>query len=300
MEVAARADPINQEKPQTDYGWKVLKPQVRFQEECLASTLSGGQAFRWSQHYGGMWTGIWQRYAISVRLNRWGFLEWCAAPGVEVPEAAVAHYFAADTQFRELRRSLPWRSDEGLNAAIDKCPTLRVLRQPIEETLLVMLIGYGLPKIQITNLCNALAYRHGDRLLPGVWTLPTWDQLAWVPEADLKRLNIGKQSRYVSSIARYLSSRPGWFKNLDNASYDHRREWLCKLPGVSTFLADSLLLFCYGHMQAFPADNWVIEILAEQYNLQGWRPQHIAHFARAHFGNVAGYALTFLQQAHRF
>ena len=69
---------------------------------------------------------------------------------------------------------------------------------------------------------------------------------------------------------------------------------MCELPGVGEKIADCVLLFAAGRLEAFPVDVWIFKAMAQRYGLAGWKPAQIAHFGRTHFGPLAGLAQQYL------
>jgi N-glycosylase/DNA lyase len=67
-----------------------------------------------------------------------------------------------------------------------------------------------------------------------------------------------------------------------------------ELPGVGAKVADCVLLFGAGRLEAFPVDVWILRTLAKRYGLVGWSPDAVAHFGRIHFGPRAGLAQQYL------
>ena len=76
--------------------------------------------------------------------------------------------------------------------------------------------------------------------------------------------------------------------------YAAAKERLCELPGVGEKVADCVLLFGAGRLEAFPVDVWILKTMARRYGLEDWRPGQVAQFGRAHFGPGAGLAQQFL------
>lgn len=76
--------------------------------------------------------------------------------------------------------------------------------------------------------------------------------------------------------------------------YAEARARLALLPGVGEKIADCVLLFGAGRLEAFPVDVWILKTMAARYGLAGWRPAQLAQFGRVHFGPLAGLAQQFL------
>jgi N-glycosylase/DNA lyase len=278
--------------------------------DVLRETLDGGQAFRWSAAADGTWFGIFGATAVRVALASNGHLQWSApANNTRSTAAALARYFDADRHASTLADRLPWRTDAHLARCIEQFPGLRILRQPFGETLLGFLCSATKQIVQIKQMVALLAARHGTALpVPPVtpphepalgapatfFALPTWDQLALVPEADLRRCLLGFRARYIHETAVFLSRRPGWLEETEALPYLAARERLCSLPGVGEKVADCVLLFGAGRLESFPVDVWIIRAMAERYGLTGWKPAQVAHFGRVHFGPLAGLAQQYL------
>src|SRR5262249_36161687 len=148
--------------------------------------------------------------------------------------------------------------------------------------------------VQIKQMMALLAERFGTVLIPGHHRLPTWKQLAAASEADLRCCLLGFRARYIYETARFLEKNPGWLEATESSPYAVAKERLSSLPGVGEKVADCVLLFGAGCLEAFPVDVWVLRALSERYGLRGWKPAQVAHFGRAHFGPLAGLAQQYL------
>ncbi len=261
----------------------------------LAEVLDGGQAFRWARTPDGVWQGGWSDCVARLKPSEQGGLLWSA------PQAladAVAHklpqYFAATVSFAQLADTLPWRSDPHLARCCEAFRGLRLLRQPLGETLLCFLCSATKQIVQIRQMVELLARRHGRAIVSGIHRLPTWAELATVSEEDLRACLLGFRARYVQQSARFLAERPDWLDQVEKLPYAEAKERLRELPGVGEKVADCVLLFGAGRLEAFPVDVWIIKAMETRYGLSGWTPQQIAHFGRVHFGPYAGLAQQYL------
>jgi len=260
----------------------------------LAETLDGGQAFRWQradEAGGEVWTGAWAEAEAQLRL-RAGAPEWRApAPLAGAVATTLPRYLGGATDWAALADALPWRSDPHLARCLAAFPGLRLLRQPFGETLLCFLCSATKQIPQIRRMVALLAERHGAPL-PGTDArrLPTWAELATVSEAALRECQLGFRARFVQGTARHLAARPGWLEETEALPYAAAKARLCELPGVGEKIADCVLLFGAGKLEAFPVDTWILQALARRYGLEGWAPAQVAQFGRAHFGPAAGYA----------
>jgi N-glycosylase/DNA lyase len=278
--------------------------------DVLRETLDGGQSFRWREH-DGAWVGTWSTHVVNLRL-RGPRLEWQAATATRA--ADLERYLGGGADWAALADALPWRSDPHLATCMHAFPGLRILRQPFGETLLGFLCSATKQIVQIKQMVALLAERHGAKIgrarplgaplpsrsalrpLPSasVHRLPTWTELAAVPEKDLRSCLLGFRARYIAETARFLAARPGWLDETEALAYPAAKARLMELPGVGEKVADCVLLFGAGRLEAFPVDTWVLKSLARRYGLDGWKPAHVAQFGRAHFGPLAGLAQQYL------
>ncbi|MFP4261638.1 MAG: DNA-binding protein, partial [Opitutales bacterium] len=178
-------------------------------------------------------------------------------------------------------------------------PGLRILHQPLAETLFGFLCSSTKQIPQIKTICEAVARDLGDELADGSYALPTWGQLAEGGEARLRRAKLGYRARYIHQTAVFLQEHPNYLQSIKDAPTELARERLMALPGVGRKIADCVLLFGAGRLEAFPIDTWVQKILARAYGLEGWKVDQLLHFARIHFGPSAGLAQQYLFAAAR-
>lgn len=285
--------------------WTVLSDFPPLASRTLAELLDGGQAFRWNRLPDDSWLGVWADFVVQIRPLADSRVEWRApAPRSAATALALHTYLGNTAHFAHLIDALPWRSDEHLARCMNAFPGLRILRQPFGEALLGFLCSATKQIVQIKQMMELLAVRHGTPLavLPSdasgnariVHRLPDWSTLASVSEKQLRECLLGFRARYIHDTAQFLSRNPGWLEATEQLPYTEAKERLCSLPGVGEKVADCVLLFGAGKMEAFPVDVWILKTLETRYGLTGWKPAQVAQFGRAHFGPAAGLAQQFL------
>jgi N-glycosylase/DNA lyase len=317
--------------PQSTWShWQPLPGNWAPTAAVLAETLDGGQAFRWQQDQQEIWTGVWADCVAQLRLSD-GWLEWRAPEAIQQRVAkSLPHYLGLDADWPSHTDALPWRSDAHLGKCLAAFPDLRILRQPFGETLLGFLCSATKQIVQIKQMVALLAERHGSPIgwyaaslgfealakevgrvqsasgtprstvaastddVPTYSRLPTWSELASIPEDKLRACQLGFRAKYIHETAQFLEKHPGWLDETERLPYAAAKARLVELPGVGEKVADCVLLFGAGKLEAFPVDTWILKALARRYQLEGWKPAQVAQFGRAHFGPLAGYAQQFL------
>jgi N-glycosylase/DNA lyase len=266
----------------------------RLQAATLAELVDGGQAFRWHREPDGVWQGIWSDSIARLRLTETHTLEWSAPDKLadHVRTTLPQYLFGHDSTVA--LDALPWRSDPHLARCLSAFPRLTILRQPFGETLLGFLCSATKQIVQIKQMMALIAIRHGTPLAAGCHRLPTWEELAATTEESLRACLLGFRARYIHQTAQFLTAHPGWLEETEQLPYAEAKARLCELPGVGEKVADCVLLFGAGKLEAFPVDTWIIKAMARRYRLDGWSPAQIAHFGRTHFGSHAGLAQQYL------
>lgn len=295
--------------------WHSLALAVPPTPRVLEEVLDGGQAFRWrrvaaarrvgetpASPSGAVWRGVWADCVARLRLQPGAGLQWSTPlPLVDRVAASLPRYLDAGADLAGLTDRLPWRGDAHLARCLQAFPGLRILRQPLAETLLCFLCSATKQIAQIRQMTDLLALRHGREIVPGVHRLPTWSELALVDEAALRACRLGFRARHIHQVASFLEKHPSWLDQTVRLPYGEARTRLGQLPGVGGKIADCVLLFGAGRLEAFPVDTWITRVMAARYGLNGWSPAQIAHFGRVHFGPLAGLAQQYLfawERAH--
>jgi N-glycosylase/DNA lyase len=281
-------------------GWTPAPP-------VFTETIDGGQSFRWTRGDDGCWTGLWGNCVAQLRQAR-DRIEWRAPTELHALVAReLPRYLGGEHDWEAHVDALPWRTDTHLAACVQEFRGLRLLRQPLGETLLGFLCSATKQIVQIKQMIALIAVRHGAPIEPAAMRgrepdgadqayrrLPTWAEIATIPEAELRACLLGFRARYIAETARFLASRPDWLNATEAAPYPVAKARLLELPGVGEKVADCILLFGAGRWEAFPVDTWILKALERRYGLTGWKPAQVAQFGRAHFGPLAGLAQQYL------
>jgi len=292
--------------PQSGWSdWQSLALGASVSAAVLGEILDGGQAFRWRAIAADRWLGVFGGCVVELHRTSDGHVRWSTPlPLLATVPNALVTYFDLERDPSVLADALPYRSDAHLATCLSAFPGLRILRQPFGETLLGFLCSATKQIVQIKQMLALLAERHGAVLFSAKQSsasaqttfhrLPTWPELAEIPESELRACLLGFRARYIHETAKFLSAHPGWLEETEPLPYATAKERLTSLPGVGEKVADCVLLFGAGKLEAFPVDVWIIKAMANRYGLDGWKPAQIAHFGRVHFGPLAGLAQQYL------
>ena len=116
--------------------WHKWSESPYFDLKSFYETFDGGQSFAWDRQSDYI-EGQFLKSIFRLRLeNNRIIFSIPKTANLKKAKNALAQYLAIDLDFDAMRDSLPWRSDPILKQAIDAYPYLRILRQPLSETLL--------------------------------------------------------------------------------------------------------------------------------------------------------------------
>lgn len=261
----------------------------------LDATLSSGQAFRWKQ-INDSWDGVIGDHWVRLRIENDTLV-------VETADAVtdwqwLRHYLQLDVNLPQIISTFP--KDEPMQASLQSCHGLRLLRQDPWECLASFICSSTKQIVQIQLIIAALCKTFGTaiKVPPGhatVYRFPTAEQLAAVTEPELRACKMGFRAPYLLGTARAIVSGEINLESLHKMELPKAREELLKCPGVGVKIADCVLLFAYGFDQAFPIDVWIMKAIQQLYfPKRKVSLKRLRRFTETHFGPHAGYAQQYL------
>jgi N-glycosylase/DNA lyase len=79
----------------------------------------------------------------------------------------------------------------------------------------------------------------------------------------LDAIRAGYRAQYLAHASSSLSHE--LLEGMHGQEYEEAKEALQLISGVGPKVADCILLFAYGHTEAFPIDTWVAHIMRSAY-----------------------------------
>jgi N-glycosylase/DNA lyase len=236
----------------------------------LRLTMESGQPpqFIWKQE-----GDKYYRYVEGRKCYLWQEAELHCTPGYE---DYVREFLRAKDDLEEIYAKIA--TDAAMRAAINRYRGLRLTKNDPWETLVsfVCSINNNIPRIR--RNVQSLIHR-GRMLTPGE-----------ILERDLTRYRLGFRADFLRSIAEHMTSYD--LGKIGRMSYEEAKATLMELPGVGEKVAECVLLFGYGFLEAFPVDVWVGRAMETYYGVRGRKK--IAEYARRKWGPYAGYAQQYL------
>ncbi len=147
---------------------------------------------------------------------------------------------------------------------------------------------------RIRKIIQNLIRRFGDDCDGTSKTFPTPQALAAASVSDIRACGTGFRDRYLKHVAEQFSSsfEP---KRLYHMNYDDAKDSLMELSGIGDKVADCVLLFGYGKLEAFPIDVWIKRVVERAYfNGRKRSIRQIHDFSLERWGKYRGYAQQYL------
>jgi N-glycosylase/DNA lyase len=275
----------------------------------LDFTLCCGQSFRWEK-IGEWWYGIVRDKVFKVRQVE-GELQF---EGVD--QNFVMEYFGL---YDDLPKILSKTAkDKHIKRAVEAFRGLRILRQDPWECLISYICATYKNISAIKQMLFRLSKKFGEkRVFDGqeLYAFPEPSVLAKASTADLAECGLGYRAKYVLETAKKIYSGDVSLEELKGKSYMDARGELLNLSGVGLKVADCVLLFSLGKLEAFPVDVWVkravlrcyadhlekefVERISYKSSLTKSEYERLNFFGRSYFGEYAGYAQEYLYHFER-
>jgi N-glycosylase/DNA lyase len=280
----------------------------------LQATLESGQTFLWRRDdgrafqaddpYGG---SAWYYTVVGgdtekndsdaelVRVRqRDGLLEWEATTDAD---SLLTERLRLDDDLPAIFARIP--DDELLSSATDAYRGLRIVDDPFFPCLISFICSAQMRVGRIHGMQTALACEFGETVEFDGETYhayPTPERMADATEADLRELGLGYRAPYVQRSAELVATGEATAADVRGLAYKEAREAVQSFVGVGDKVADCVLLFSLGYLEAVPLDTWIQRAIGEYYpHCESSSYAETSRAIRAEFGGeYAGYAQTYV------
>ena len=186
----------------------------------------------------------------------------------ETFESVWRGYFDLDADYGRYKRAVAKR-DQYLQRAVAAGCGLRILRQELWETIVCFIISQQNNIGRITkcveNLCSLFGEICYNRSGQVYNAFPTVERLAACTLEELAPIRRGYRARYILSAARQVVSGEVDLEAVRHMDYAHARTELMRLSGVGRKVAECICLFALHHIDAFPIDTHIRQVLDAHY-----------------------------------
>ena len=177
-------------------------------------------------------------------------------------------YFDLDADYGRYKRAVAKR-DKYLQSAIATGGGLRILRQELWEVIVCFIISQqnNIPRIMkcVENMCSLFGETCYNRSEQVYNAFPTAERLAACTADDLAPVRLGYRAKYILAAARQAASGEVDLDAVRRMDYAHAKAELMRLSGVGVKVAECICLFALHHIDAFPVDTHIRQMLDEHY-----------------------------------
>ncbi len=245
-----------------------IKRQIPFMD--LEQIAASGQCFRMEEKADGWYVLIaGERYLMlrqegkSVGGSRFTFL--CSE---EEFQGFWKLYFDLERDYGGLRDRIDAK-DLYLKQAAEFGWGIRILKQDLWEMIVTFIISQQNNIPRIRRCIRLLCERYGEKKksVQGeiYHAFPTPAVLAGASLEELSACNLGYRAKYLNQTAHRIAEGDFLLQALTSMSYEEAKRELMKLYGVGIKVAECVCLFALQHVDAFPVDTHIRQILQAHY-----------------------------------
>lgn len=278
----------------------------------LQATVESGQTYRWDRFDGQAYSTVgahggdpWYHTVLPgsetptnepevVRLRQEnGRLNWEASFDAA---GAIRQNLGLEDDLAAIRAEMG--NDPLVSRAYDAFRGLRIVRDPPFACLVSFICSAQMRVERIHGLQRALERALGAEVAFDGETyhaFPTPAALADAGESRLRELGLGYRAPYVAESAAMVADGEFHPRAVLGCEYETARAELTGFVGVGDKVADCVLLFSLGYLQAVPLDTWIQSAIAEHYpDCDRGSYTETSRAIRERFGGrYAGYTQTY-------
>lgn len=177
-------------------------------------------------------------------------------------------YFDLDTDYSKFIETVD-EGDAYLSEAAKIGRGIRILRQDLWEMLVSFLISQQNNITRIKRCIENICTRYGEEKISDKGTayraFPLPSALCGLPEDALMECNLGYRSKYVVRAARAVSENEIRLDEIGKMCRGDAFSELIKIYGVGKKVADCICLFALHHLDAFPVDTHISQVMGREY-----------------------------------
>lgn len=231
----------------------------------ISQICHSGQCFRMVEREDGIWQVVASNRYLEIKQEGTAVIFSCSEKEYET---FWKFYFDMETDYGAFIERINPR-DRYLMQAAEFGQGIRILKQNLWEMIVSFLISQqnNIPRIRkcIRNLCETYGTPMESFRGELYYSFPKPEDLAELPEDELKACNLGYRSKYVVRTAKAITRGEVSLEEIQTMPYKKAREELLKLFGVGEKVADCICLFALHHLEAFPMDTHMIQALETHY-----------------------------------
>lgn len=243
--------------------------EVRIADMDLAQITDSGQCFRMERLEDGGYRLIAGRRCLKLyQIGEKSPARFVFSCGEEEFREFWSVYFDLGRDYGAMRKRID-PQDAYLSRAVSRGWGIRILKQDLWEMIITFIISQqnNIPRIRrcVRLLCERYGECLEDEECGKYYAFPGAKCLA---NADLEALlacNLGYRAKYIQKTAQMIAEGRVSLEAVAAMPYEQARDELKKLCGVGIKVAECVCLFALHHVEAFPVDTHISQILAAHY-----------------------------------
>lgn len=263
----------------------------------LKYTLECGQCFRWDRLFENEedksnliyeYIGVISDRVVNMRQE--GSSIYINSDKEDGLEASIYNYFDMFTDYGKLEKEIS-KIDTNIEEAVKNTSGIRILNQPVFETIISYIISANNNISRIRKSVNAISKKYGTKIFfedKEYYLFPNEKQLAIADMDNLLEAGVGFRARYIRRAVEKILSEDGYIERLETLSTEEAKEKLIQLEGVGPKVSDCILLFSLKRKEIFPIDVWIKRIMEKIYFQKNVDIKEISKFAREKYGKNSG------------
>ncbi|MCX6777259.1 MAG: hypothetical protein NT157_00030 [Candidatus Micrarchaeota archaeon] len=274
---------------------------IRAPDFNLDLTVFSGQPPQFTMDYGPGWASfVYENSLVTVKQKAGEDELEIEAKGKKIDEGKLSEHvsllFRLDDDMPYIRKRIG--TDAHMKKLLVEFPGMRLTLNDPWETLACFVCSQNNSRRNIRNSVQLLMRNFGEKIkIAGrdYNKFPTPERITAGCCKDLKKCKIGFRAEYLMNAAEFAQG--GAMAELHAMSYEEAHSVLTEIKGVGEKIADCVLLFGYGRLEAFPIDTWIRKVMREYYLGSHAKDDEIRMFAEGRWGDYAGYAQQYLYRS---
>ena len=243
---------------------------VTTEELNLDKTLNCGQAFRWEKINNTEWCGvIYNKVVILGQSKDKNGVEYLYT-NLNLDDAYLVYdYLNLDMVYTAEIEKLELNEFE--RKVYEYSKGIHILRQDLFETMVTFLMSSCNTMHNIRNIINKLCTFYGEKITVEYrgetiirYAFPTLEKLRTLKEQDFILCGMGFRAKYLAKMVYELNEF--YLEQLTMMEYKLAMKSLQTFKGVGVKVANCIALFGLHHIDAFPIDTHMSQIINTYYN----------------------------------
>lgn len=160
-------------------------------------------------------------------------------------------------------------NDKYLTAAAVCGSGVRILKQDLWEMIVTFLISQQNNIKRIRHCIDMICEKYGEKMMgfdgQNYYAFPRAEAFTGLSEDALMACNLGYRSKYVVRTAGQVARGEIDLEAIAAMPYKKARQELLKVFGVGVKVADCICLFALHHLEAFPVDTHIQQVMDAHY-----------------------------------